>query len=1418
EKGITEKANLNDTPQPKQRRRKHRPRVVIEGQPKRVRTPKTPKPDGSSTGKRKYVRKKPIEKSSETPAGEEVRVTNSTGKRKYVRKKPIEKSSETPAGEEVRVTIDLTTDEQTVKSCKRKINFDEVEKGAEGMVESTKVGESESPCPITPSKTELPQGRSEKKMKAKCHINFLEETHDKGPSCVPSPNESNCSTSAGFSKVKEAQGSKRGFSSNFGGIKHLHENSLGSESLEAFLSPYTDYNSASIQDTQLPAVYKKQRFEKGQSSETATTNREASRMQFYRYMDAYGHLQNSKKKKPNAFMMMDGSIAFAGMADGTYQQHTYMTSHTAGFQFSMSTSKKTKKTPMMPSFYRGHQIGYPDFRYQIMYDIEALTRHFERLDINRRMVERDRNAVIPYVSEYHEKNAMVLYQQHGSLVRYDGLFNPIKKTKPRPKVDLDDETTRVWRLLLEDINSQGVDGTDEDKAKWWEEERKVFRGRADSFIARMHLVQGDRRFSKWKGSVLDSVVGVFLTQNVTDVLSSSAFMSLASKFPLMSKSSSESVNEEIPVLSVNEPCQVDEDLCPMMLHDANSHEEKEVVDSTYTVDLNDTFECEVPDFSEKDTVTYNKTVIDQTEVDIVSSQNSADTSPSSVYSSVVHTAERLESRSMSKSEDEKNRSNASVLGGCASFVELLQMQRPAMVNETYSQRQAEESMVCSPGSNSSEDTRSPKERELPNAGSLDDMEVRSFEVRKEMKIIQKNREECASEESGLSAESACQATIQMVKTVSSQESAKSCNDCEVHEVLDVTNVSLKTSKASVCNHTVEASGETPHKVVKSKSKVQGGHQIVNADEGSSQVKKQKPGKKQIKVDWDNLRLEAEIKQKREKTADTMDSLDYEAVINADAHEVADAIKERGMHNNLAGRIKDMLDRLLRDHGSIDLEWLRDVPPDKAKEYLLSIRGLGLKSVECIRLLSLHHLAFPVDTNVGRIAVRLGWVPLQPLPESLQLHLLELYPYLETIQQYLWPRLCKLDQKTLYELHYQMITFGKVFCTKTKPNCNACPMRGECRHFASAFASARLTLPAPEESLTKNRTGQRAIGMSDQHQLSLPRASEQPQQLSEGLNCIPNIEEPATLGPIVEIPATPGPTIEERTSIEPVIEMPASPEPEEQIQELDIEEFCEDPEEIPMIKLNMEEFTQTLQTYMEKHMQLEEGDMSKAIVAITSEAASIPTPKLKNVSQLRTEHQVYELPDSHCLLEGLDRRELDDPSPYLFAIWTPGETPDSFQPPEGKCRSQESGVLCNDETCFFCNSTREANSETVRGTLLIPCRTATRGSFPLNGTYFQVNEVFADHASSINPIDVPRSWLWNLPRRTVYFGTSVPTIFKGLTTEAIQYCFWRGFVCVRGFDQKTRAPRPLMARLHFPASKRAKAKTDEKDKLKKQTFT
>ena len=92
--------------------------------------------------------------------------------------------------------------------------------------------------------------------------------------------------------------------------------------------------------------------------------------------------------------------------------------------------------------------------------------------------------------------------------------------------------------------------------------------------------------------------------------------------------------------------------------------------------------------------------------------------------------------------------------------------------------------------------------------------------------------------------------------------------------------------------------------------------------------------------------------------------------------------------------------------------------------------------------------------------------------------------------------------------------------------------------------------------------------------------------------------------------------------EPIIEEPATPEPECTTIVEDIEDtFWEDPDEIPMIKLNIEEFTQNLQNYMQENMELQDGEMSKALVALGPEAASIPTPKLKNVSRLRTEHQV-----------------------------------------------------------------------------------------------------------------------------------------------------------------------------------------------------
>nr|GEY23623.1 protein ROS1-like [Tanacetum cinerariifolium] len=1312
--------DMKKTPQLKPRRRKHRPKVVIEGQTKSARKPTTPKPDASSTGKRKYSRN----------------VTPEISKNELTE----------PATSRPKRT-----------SCRRKIFFEDDE-----VYDSTLFENTFSMSPITPDKPEIRNDGKNAYSKAKRNINFSSETHDK-----VTGDEFIFSTSA-----------------------CLKEDALGTRyrSLEAYLSMITNF----------PAIHKKKRTEKFQ---TPVKSRAVSSLwspvnnTFYKDVFGFGNVECFRKKRTKGAKRVRDLSSFTVMIEETnkaLREHSICREALAAdFSLNIVTKKRTKRNFFVPySAYHNHWFltnHTGRLRWKSKYDMDELINHFENLEFINRMVEDDEHAIVPYFEEdehalvpcltrFQERNGVILYHQERSLVPFEDTYNIMTNGKLRPKVEIDDETSRVWRLLLEDINSQGIDGTDEDNTKKWEEERNIYSERAASFIARMHLIQGDRRFSRWKGSVVDSVIGVYLTQNVSDHLSSSAFINLAAKYPLKSKGNNESLQGENSSTFVKKPSQLD--LEETLKWNGENLNQKPTQDHDFTT-LQGAGAYEVEEVE-----------------DLVSSQNSVATFPDSVQSPVSDTADQLGSWLVRNSQPELMDSfMPSIHGGSSSF-------KSTMLDEVYSQEEASEPSTKRIGHDILKDIGNSNEQYEGISHNHTPPEPLETTL-----MHEKREEKCASEQSGISVDSESLATVETVKKISFQEAPKSSIALDIEEqyifeslavsgkVDTLTNqhtnnnrnvqkgLGIKTLAAEISEVTesiVDDSNETSHKIESNLNK----HGDIEKGSYISKTGKIRKGWKS-KVNWDNLRKEAEAHRKRERTLNNMDSLDYEAVRRANVNEISDTIKDRGMNNMLAERIKAFLNRLVKEHGSIDLEWLRDVPPDKAKEYLLSFKGLGLKSVECVRLLTLHHLAFPVDTNVGRIAVRLGWVPLQPLPESLQLHLLELYPVLETIQQYLWPRLCKLDQKTLYELHYQMITFGKVFCTKSKPNCNSCPMRGECRHFASAFASARLALPGPEEksivTATENKTpDQSPTGIPNYHHLTLPPADNYLQQQWEVRN----------QDPVIEVPTTP----------EPIVEVPATPEPENTQEEFDMEDFGENPEEIPMIILNMEAFTQNLQTYMENNTALAEGDMSKALVSLTSETASIPTPKLKNVSQLRTEHHVYELPDTHPLLEGRDKREPDDPCSYLLAIWTPGETAESIQPPKGECSSQESGGLCHKETCFLCNSIREANSQTVRGTLLIPCRTAMRGSFPLNGTYFQVNEVFADHDSSLNPIDVPRSCLWNLPRRTVYFGTSVSTIFRGLTTKSIQYCFWRGFICVRGFDQKRRTPRPLMARLHFPVSK------------------
>ena len=172
-----------------------------------------------------------------------------------------------------------------------------------------------------------------------------------------------------------------------------------------------------------------------------------------------------------------------------------------------------------------------------------------------------------------------------------------------------------------------------------------------------------------------------------------------------------------------------------------------------------------------------------------------------------------------------------------------------------------------------------------------------------------------------------------------------------------------------------------------------------------------------------------------RPAETHDLIDWRAVMRAPLEEVVECIRCRGMHYMLAQRIQRVLRRIEGErNGELSLEFLRDCPTDVARGYLLSMEGYGVKTVSCILLLALYRADFPVDVNVGRIMARLGWVPLET-EEALE----ELSQYAPepAVYTFLRERLNSFGLQTLFELHYHMITLGKVFCEKRTPNCAAC---------------------------------------------------------------------------------------------------------------------------------------------------------------------------------------------------------------------------------------------------------------------------------------------------------------------------------------------------------------------------------------------
>jgi endonuclease-3 len=161
---------------------------------------------------------------------------------------------------------------------------------------------------------------------------------------------------------------------------------------------------------------------------------------------------------------------------------------------------------------------------------------------------------------------------------------------------------------------------------------------------------------------------------------------------------------------------------------------------------------------------------------------------------------------------------------------------------------------------------------------------------------------------------------------------------------------------------------------------------------------------------------------------------WEEVRDAPEHEVIEAVRLAGLANQKGPRIQAALRSITEQVGRLDLEFLRDMETENARQWLLQFKGVGPKTAAIVLLFSLGKPAFPVDTHIYRVSGRLGLRPEKMSVEQAHEHLAALLP-----------------PEAYYPAHLNLIYLGRQICHARKPQCPICPLRDIC-----AYAAARET--------------------------------------------------------------------------------------------------------------------------------------------------------------------------------------------------------------------------------------------------------------------------------------------------------------------------------------------------------------------------
>ena len=157
---------------------------------------------------------------------------------------------------------------------------------------------------------------------------------------------------------------------------------------------------------------------------------------------------------------------------------------------------------------------------------------------------------------------------------------------------------------------------------------------------------------------------------------------------------------------------------------------------------------------------------------------------------------------------------------------------------------------------------------------------------------------------------------------------------------------------------------------------------------------------------------------------------WEAVMLADARDVADAIRSAGLSNQKSRRMQDILRWIQQEFGALNLDSICAMPPQQVIDTFCQRKGIGIKTISVVLAFSCGVDIFPVDTHAHRLCNRIGLV--NPPTASAE----------QTFEQMRG----RVPTGKAFSLHLNLIAHGRTVCKARKPACERCVLFADCDYY------------------------------------------------------------------------------------------------------------------------------------------------------------------------------------------------------------------------------------------------------------------------------------------------------------------------------------------------------------------------------------